>query len=436
MVNARNVTSAARRFPHLVAALALFAYVLIHVRGWGAGPIVSDGYSYYVYLPSWLLFHDVTLSSVARLCCGGVFPEFTAIRQWPGTLAWVNPHPIGTAILIAPFFVVAHALTRWSNLSPDGFSFYYQHGAGVAGLCYMVLGLAILGRLLSRHFSAGATLAALITVTWGTNLFHYGTYDPVFSHAYSFFLIAAFLALTDTWWRDPRVATSAVAGAVAGLIVLVRHTNAIFLLVLPLYGVTDGSSLRTRARALADRWPALAGIAALAAIVVLPQLLIYRQAAGRWVFSPYAEVNGFDFGSPHVAGVLFGVRKGLFFWSPALLLAVLGVAVARGWALELRVAAVTIFCVDTFLIASWRDWQFGASFGHRGFTDGFALAAVFLASAFEWIGARPRLKPWAAAATTLLVALSVAQMYQYWIGILPSSNATWQQYQDVFLRFR
>ena len=76
------------------------------------------------------------------------FPAWTAIIRWPVTRHWVDAHPIGEAILIAPFFAVAHALTRWTNLSPDGFTPYYQHAAGLAGLCYVVAGLWFLRRLL------------------------------------------------------------------------------------------------------------------------------------------------------------------------------------------------------------------------------------------------------------------------------------------------
>ena len=82
-----------------------------------ATPIRSDGYSYYVYLPAWFIYGDSSLSAVARDCCGGEFPAFTAIIRWPGTRRWVNAHPIGVAVLQAPFFLVAHALTKWSNLS-------------------------------------------------------------------------------------------------------------------------------------------------------------------------------------------------------------------------------------------------------------------------------------------------------------------------------
>jgi hypothetical protein len=102
----------------------------------------------------------------------------------------------------------------------------------------------------------------------------------------------------------------------------------------------------------------------------------------------------------------------------------------------LRGAALLAFALDTYLIASWSDWQFGGSFGHRGFTDGLALAAVFLAVFFDWVARRGRAVWPVAASMTALVALSCAQMVQYWIGVLPIANTTWPQYRDLFLRFR
>jgi hypothetical protein len=425
-----------RVFPIALAVIAICAYTLIQVRGWGTGAFSSDGYSYYAYLPAWLLHHDPSLDALARDCCGGRFLAYTHIRVWPATGRWIDPHPIGTAVMMSPFFVAAHALTRWSNLPPDGFSFYYQHFAALAGLVYMVLGVAILARLLSRYFNHGVVLATLITVVWGTNVFHYGTFDATFSHAYSFCLIAALLAVSDAWWREPRVSTSAGIGIVAGLIVLVRHTDALFLAIVPLYRASDLASAREAMRGLWERRRFLSISAVAAALVCAPQLVMYRQITGSWFISPYAQVGRFDFGSPHVAAVLFGVEKGLFFWSPALLIAVFGALVARGWARGLRAAAILLFVANTFLIASWSDWQFGGSFGHRGFTDGLPLAAVFFASAYEWASLRPRAKVWISGAATAAVALSVVQMFQYWMHVLPFANTTWEQYSAMFLRFK
>jgi hypothetical protein len=428
-----------RHFVAITAGLALASYAWIYGRPQAPAPIRSDGYSYYVYLPSWLLHGDTTLNTVARTLPQGEYPEFTAIRRWPGTNRWVNPHPIGEAILIAPFFLVAHGLTRALHGVPDGFSVYYQHGAGLAGVAYLLAGLAVLRRLLARHFTPPVVLATLTTVTYGTNLFHYGVYDSVFSHIYSFFLIALLLNLTERWWEMPSALVSVGLGLVAADIFLTRHTNVVFLLIVPLYGVTNVDAARARAKALVARWPAVITTVAVASAGVLPQLLMYHAATGHWLVSPYSAVGGgFTFGSPHLYDVLFGTEKGLFFWSPAILLAVAGWIVTRGWAEALTLPAALIFAINTWLIASWFDWQFGGSYGHRGFTDGLALVAVFMAVFFAWVEtARHRVAAVAitASGAALAVCLSVAQMIQYWMGVLPIANTTWDQYKDLFLRF-
>ena len=179
------------------ALLCVAAYVFIYATGRANPPIRSDGYSYYVYLPAWFIYHDPSLASVARDCCGGEFPAFTAIIRWPGTRRWVNAHPIGVAVMQVPFFLAAHGLTKWSNLSADGFTLYYQHAAGIAGGFWAIAGLVLLRRLLLRRFSDRVTAATLAALVCGTGLLHYATYDSSYSHTYSFFLLAALLNVTE-----------------------------------------------------------------------------------------------------------------------------------------------------------------------------------------------------------------------------------------------
>jgi hypothetical protein len=389
-----------------------------------------------VYLPSWIIYHDVTLGAPARACCQGTYPEFTAIRRWPSTGRWLDPHPIGPAIMMTPFFLAADLATRLAGRPRDGFSIYYQHAAGLAGLAYLLVGLAVLRRLLARHFEAVIVLATLVTVTWGTNLFHYGTYDSVFSHVFSFCLIVSLLALTDAWWSRATPGRALAVGLIGALMFLTRHTNAMFLLIVPLYGVVDAPTLRARAPELWARRGSIAIMTAAAALGALPQLLIYKLATGFWFVSPYSALDaGFTFAAPHLFGVLFSTQKGLFFWSPALLFAVAGFFVARRWARALLLPSVLVLAVNTYLIASWFDWQFGGSFSHRGFTDSLGVFAVFMAAFFAWAAGRPRVRDWVAIVTTVVVLLSVAQMIQYWQGVLPIANTTWPQYKDAFLRF-
>jgi hypothetical protein len=417
------------------ALLCAAAYVFVYGTGRANPPIRSDGYSYYVYLPAWFIYGDPSLTAVARDCCGGEFPAFTAIIRWPGTRRWVNAHPIGVAILQAPFFLAGHALTKWSNLSADGFTLYYQHAAGISGAFWTIAGLALLRRLLLRRFTDRVTAATLVALLGGTGLLHYGTYDSSYSHAYSFFLLAALLNLTEDWWRGPSPRRSLLLGLTAGLIVLTRHTNVLLLAVVPLAGVAELGGVRAAAAAARQRVAAIAVATATAALVVLPQLGIYRAATGQFLVSSYGEL-GFNFRSPQLWGVLFSVQKGLFFWSPLLLFAVAGFFVRRRETRSFALATALIGSADAYLIASWWDWQFGASYGHRGFVDLLPLFAVGLAGFFAWSAERPLRAAGAATVASVLVALSMFQMVQYWNGVMPMADLTWEQYRSVFLKLR
>jgi hypothetical protein len=402
----------------LAAALACLAgYVYVYAAALADPPIRSDAFSYYVYLPSWLLHHDLSLDAVAEDCCGGEFPAWTAIIRWPRTHHWVDAHPIGEAILIAPFFAVAHALTWWSNLSPDGFSLYYQHAAGLAGLCHVIAGLWFLRRLLRRHFDERVVSGTLAALLFGTSLFHYATFDSVWSHAFSFALCAALLERLDAW-RPGRLRHDLVIGALAGLMILVRHTN----IIVPVCFVLAARS-----------WRLAVTSGSVATVIVLPQLWLYHRATGHWIVSSYGQL-GFTFADPHLWGVLGSVTKGAFFWAPLLLIAVAGLARLPASLHKWLPPMAVVLTVQTYIIASWWDWQFGASYGHRGFVDVYPLLAPGLASAFARAGAIAWQRALLAAIVVTLCALSVFQMLQYWHGIMPMADATWPQYRAAFLR--
>jgi hypothetical protein len=414
-----------------VAAVA--GYVAVYACGLAGPPIRSDGFSYHVYLPSWFLFHDPTLEALSQDCCGGRFPQFSGIFRWPGTGQWMNPHPMGVAVLATPFFLAAHLLTRWSNLSPDGFSLYYQLLTPVAGVFYLVLGLAFLRRALERRFSAGVTLQALVVLTWGTNLFHYGTYDSLFSHVFSFCLFAALLLVTPPWLSRPSLERSVALGAVAGLVVLTRHTDVLLLLFPALYGITGMRTLRERAAFLRANWGPVLAVFATTAVLLAPQVALYHRATGSWLVSPYGSLGSFHFASPRILDVLASPQKGLFFWSPVLLLAVAGFFHLPARAPEIVLPLVVVLPLEVFLVASWSDWQLGGSFGHRAFTDLLPAFAFGIAALLARVR-RTRMAPVVGTVAALLVALSVVQMTQYWLRIIPSKDTSWELYRSVFLR--
>jgi hypothetical protein len=432
----RVINWGVRHIVAIVGVCGLAGYLWLFTRPSADEPIRSDGYNYYLYAPSWLIYHDPTLEALAKDWYGGVYPAFSGILRWPGTNRWMNRHPIGVAVLMFPFVVVADLLTRWSNLPRDGFSFYYQHAAALAGLAYFLAGLAVLRRTLSRHFSQAVTLWTLVAITWGTNLFHYAVYDGTFSHAFSFALISALVELTDLWWAQRERWHAVALGFVAALIVLTRHTNVLFLLLVPLWQVTSWSHVGGRIKELWQRRVALLEMAVVAAAAAAPQAVLYKSTTGRWLVNSYAPYGyGFTFLSPHLFGAFFSTQRGIFFWSPVLLFAVAGMFVARGWARQVLVPSAVVLVLNAWLIASWTEWQYGASYGHRAFIDSLGVLALFLAAFFAWTREHPRLLPFVAGATTLAAALSVVQMIQYWLRVWPVRDITWHQYRSLFLTF-
>jgi hypothetical protein len=87
-----------------------------------------------------------------------------------------------------------------------------------------------------------------------------------------------------------------------------------------------------------------------------------------------------------------------------------------------------------YVIASWEDWQFGGSYGHRAFTDIFPVLAISTAAGYEWVTRRWRCIDVMAAVVAVAVTVSVIQMIQYWLRIIPMRDTTWELYRSVFLK--
>jgi hypothetical protein len=154
--------------------------------------------------------------------------------------------------------------------------------------------------------------------------------------------------------------------------------------------------------------------------------------------SSYGDL-GFNFGSPHLMQVLFSVQKGLFFWCPVLLTSGAGfvwLARSNHSARAFVLPSLLFLLVDAYIIASWWDWQFGASFGHRGFVDTLPIFAIGMAGCFAWLTAHRHVQRLVFPLVVLAIALNLFQMLQYWNHVLPFSDTTWEQYRGVFLRWR
>jgi hypothetical protein len=416
-----------KAFVPIVGVLGLLSLALIYGKQLNGPPIRSDGMGYYLYLPAAVIDHDLTLQRTVARSFGGQPPEWAGVNRVPNSKRLLIKYPPGEAILLAPFFLVAHVATLASaSGAADGFSTNYQAAAAIAGLCYLLLGLSVLQRLLRRSYSPLVVWWTLVVMVFGTNLFHYGTYDAVFSHAYSFCLFALFLGAVERWYARPAAAATLALAVVAALITLVRPTNSVVFVFALLFGIIDGDTLRGRGRVLRAHGRLAAGGVLVYAAALSPLFFYWKHVTQRWIIFSYTG-EGFDFAHPQLTNVLFSVRKGLFFWSPALLVATVGLLLMKRYKREYLVPALVFVALNLYVVASWRDWAYGGSFGHRAFVESTAVLAFGYAAVLERAFALGH-RRLAVIVSCAFAALSTRLMIAYWLGALPFDRTTWQQF--------
>lgn len=420
-----------RLIPLLVAVLGVAGLAYVYGNRLHYPPIRSDGVGYYLYLPAAFIDRDMTLQSTVAKHFDGERPYWAGIKAVPGSDRMLIKYSLGEAVLLAPFFFIAHAITLASDVyPPDGFSPFYQAAAALAGLVYVVLGLEILRRLLQPSFSPWVVGWTLIVMVFGTNLFHYATVDNIFSHAFSFFLFVLFLDRMARWYASPALGSTVALAVVAALITLVRPTNSLVLVFAPLVGITSRSALIERWRFLQRHARIVLAGVGIYALMLVPQFAYWHFVTGDWIINSY-EGEAFFLTNPQLANVLFSVRKGLFFWSPVLLLAAAGLLWMRRYKPEYVLPTLVFMPLNLYLIASWENWPFGGSFGHRAFVESFVLFAFGYASLLQALSARPVLKHTVLVASAALVFLSSWLTVKYWHHEIPYDGTTWEQFVSV-----
>ena len=96
---------------------------------------MSDKAGYYVYLPA-LFLYEFNSSK---------FP--TKVDSLTGDGFHLNlknnkvqsKYPVGVAVLVSPFFILAHAYSVLTDKVADGFSIPYQNAIDIAGVFYLLL---------------------------------------------------------------------------------------------------------------------------------------------------------------------------------------------------------------------------------------------------------------------------------------------------------
>mgnify|MGYP005781615593 CR=1 FL=1 len=326
--------------------------------------IQGDGRSYYQYLIDIFITHD-----------------FSA----------VNKYPIGTALLQMPFFLIAHLITLITSPEMcDGYSFFYNAAVYISAVFYNFLGCFFIYNIIVKRYNWISAMFTVFSVSFGTMLLYYSTYDCSYSHVYSFAICSASLnyviyydknILNKNTSTHKKIFTSFILGFLAGLIILIRNTNAIFLLVYFLYDVTNFKILKLRLRKIFNFKILIYQILGIL-IAFLPQAVYWKIQSGHFIINSYGNEEFYYWNNPKITYVLFSDAKGLFIFCPILLISMICLLIFRKELKEFRTMIWTVFILNTYIISSWWAWWMGFGYSCRLFCDILCLFALPLGALF------------------------------------------------------
>lgn len=339
----------------------------------------------------------------------------------------VIQYSCGAPLMQAPFFLAAHAIASLrGTVDGAGLGIEYQIGALMSALCWSLLALWLLGRITARAGLPDAVGAfTVLLLGLGTGLIHYAVITPAMSHAYGFAAVSLCLFEAQRVWQGRTSALPRLAIALA-LAVLVRPTLGLVLLMLPAVALLGPGSLRHALRPQPLATAAIAGVGLLSL-----QPVLWKLQCGAWFADGYAG-EGFNWWRPRIWSVLFGARKGLFFYWPALLLALPALA----WALIRRTRAALVMLAGmgllAFVTSAWWNWYYGHGYGMRPLVDALPVMGLLIAA---WLGALSA--AWRSTAIALaapLIALQLFQAWQYEAGIIHPFNMDREKHALILLR--
>jgi len=259
--------------------------------------------------------------------------------------AWLAFQPskfsVGPALFWAPMYLITHN----------------EIAVGATCVLATIFALILLWNLLQKRFNKTVSLMTILSIAGASNLLFYGSLDAVNSHALTFFATTVFLTLLfnrRNWFP---------IGIALGVVGLMRPQDLLYGLLLIPY-VRKNNIV-----------PIASGIL----IGFFPQLVAWQLTTGKFWESPYFLHEGFNFLQPHILGVLFNVRSGLFLWTPIALIGVIGLTYKKYYWFLL------VFLAELYIVASWSTWWQGASYSGRMFVSSLPILAYGIASIFTFL---------------------------------------------------
>ena len=392
--------------------------------------IWADGAGYYDYLPSIFIYHDIDrhktpytpgTEKYKRIEKEGNYVNYKGYK--------VNKYPVGTALLIAPFFLINQ---YFEDANATGYEESFQNCVYYAAVFYLFFALLYFKKILKLYNIKKWTIFFMqLLLVMATSVIHYTVSEPSFSHIYSLFAICGFIYYTKAYFTKNNVTYILYAAVFFGLIFLIRNINILLLFFIPFLAET-GILLKQGVQNLIKKPGVLIKAGGLFIAVVCIQCLLWYIQTNKLLIYSYQK-EGFDFTKPELFNILFSYTKGLFVYTPVLLLSLLGL-ITLGFKKQyyLLISWLVFFAGLTYILSSWWIWSYGASYGSRVYIEYYPVFFILFAILFDSV--KPLVKVGIVALSLLAIPVNIIQTYQYKEYILHWDQMNEDRYWKVFLK--
>ena len=411
-----------------ILSIAFFAFAIMILVRWNGNSgenyrniIRSDGYGYYDYFP--MLFGK---NPINEQKANGVY-----LLQTPDGKV-VNKYFVGTALLQSPFVLTVATTKYLLGSKIDFHSEIFQKTVSIASLFYLIFGLIALSNLM-RLFDIKKHIIefSIFAMFFGTNLLYYSILDPSMSHVYSFAMISGFLLFAKKLSLDFTPKNLLFSSLFISLVVLIRPVNILIVLIFPFI---SGSIINFKELILKNLKILPYSIIAIVIFLVTlsVQLFVWKAQTGNFIVWSYAN-EGFYFLHPAIFDFLFSFRKGLFIYTPFILVSLIVFLIANRKNIMKLILSFGFLSILIYVLSSWWNWYYGDSFGSRVFIDYLPVISLLLAIGLK--NSKLILQRVAVIVISLLIVLNIAQSYQYHYNIMSHFDMNGEKYKYIFGKF-
>jgi hypothetical protein len=419
----------------LIVAILLSSFRLSHVE---ERELSWDVLGYYLPLPATFIHHDPLLKDITWL------KETNQRYELTGTLYQISQNEkgetmyfflFGMSVVYLPSFLVGHAAALGLGYEANGFSAPYIWSMVIGALIFTLIGIYYLRKFLLEYLSDRATALAILIIFLATNAVHHLNIKNLETVNFLFTFAAFTLYKTVLWLRNPSFKTLLPIGLSITLITMIKPSEIIIGLIPLLWLVDSKSAFIERLKFIWEQRKAVIFTTLICLLVLSPQLIYWHHMTGKWIYDSYKNPGvGLDLTSPHILPILLSYRKGWLVYTPIMMLALGGFVYLyrKNKALFWPIAIYS--GISFYIVSSWTEWWYGASFSVRPLIILYPLLAIPIIYFVKEFGNRNK---WVTTSIFILIILfSALNQFQWWQlrnWILDPYRTTGEYYAATFL---